>query len=129
MDDDEVSKFKFGVLKSLEVTNEIAQITKASENLCLYSAMYNALRSSTLREAFSSFNPFCAAKEFVELSKTTVGECTGYKPIDRAKHGYTTTDMSRYLQQIKSEGHIQTYKFYRIEGHKYENVFTLSHYQ
>ena len=69
MDDDEVSKFKFGVLKSLEVTNEIAQITKASENLCLYSAMYNALRSSTLREAFSSFNPFCAAKEFVELSK------------------------------------------------------------
>ena len=78
VDDDELSEYKCGLPKSLEVTNEIAQITKASENLCSYSAMYNALRSSALREAFSSFDLFCAAKEFVELSKTNVGECTGY---------------------------------------------------
>ena len=87
------------------------QITKVSENLCLYSAMYNTLRSIALRKALSSLNPFCAAKEFVELSKTNIGECTCYKPIVRAKNGYPASDMSRYVQQIKPEGHIQTYKF------------------
>ena len=123
VDVDDLSLSDTGAERSHEVSDEIAQITKASEHLCLFSVVYNALRNNALRNALTSMNPSLAALAFVELSKSNIGSCTEFKPIDRTKHCYTSLDMSRYLQQLKKEKHIKAYTFKQIHGHKLHNVF------
>ena len=123
VDDDDHSLSDTGAERSLEVSDEIAQITKATENLCLFSAVYNSLRKNALRHAFTSKNPSLAALAFVELSKSNIGSFTQFKPIDRTKHGYTSLDLGRYLQQLKKEKHIKAYTFKQIHGYKLHNVF------
>ena len=123
VDDDDLSLSDTGAERSHEGSDETAQIAKASENLCLFSAVYNSLRHNALRHAFTSKNPSLAALAFVELSKSNIGSFTQFKPIDRTKHGYTSLDLSRYLQQLKKEKHIKAYTFKQIHGYKLHNVF------
>ena len=68
VDDDDLSLSDTGAERSHEISDEIAQIAKASENLCLFSAV--------CIHAFTSMNPSLAALAFVELSKSNIGSCT-----------------------------------------------------
>ena len=67
-DTDKISKSNQVVQKS-QISIEIIRVTKASENLCMFSCMYNSLRRDDLRRAFCGENAKeIASKMFVELA-------------------------------------------------------------
>ena len=94
-DTDKISKSNQVVQKS-QISVEIIRVTKASENLCMFSCMHNSLRRDDLRRAFCGEN----AKEIV--SKMFVELAAGQRDfqsdqlLDRVKDGYVLNDMNRY---------------------------------
>ena len=117
--------------KSL-ISDEIEQVTKASENLCLINCMYQALRTWALRHAFSAHNLREVAKAFVELSAGRVDFETG-KLINREEDGYVGKDMLRYLDFLKENIYIKDFVFLKRQKLSLPKIFielfTMTHHQ
>ena len=80
------------------------------ENLCMYYAIYNALPTMELRQAFSCNNNQPPSKAFVELIKE-------YKSIQEIREkGYSEKDMLRYLRHLKKTDIIKEFTWKRIKA-------------
>jgi hypothetical protein len=91
------------------ITDKIVHPLDSSSNLCMFYALFNALRSTELRIAFSGGKMSDPSYHFVERIKHL-----GMEHHERAlEDGYNERDMGFYLSWLKNSGHIKSYTWTR----------------
>ena len=102
------------VIDRVVISDTIVTVAPLKANLCLFSAMYNSLRTPELRDAFSAGNPCYPTLSFLAFFHRT-GDF-----VEKFTRGYNSKDIDDYLYFLKSNHHISTYCWKRLHygGHR-----------
>ena len=93
------------------VTDEIVHPSKLSDNMCLFSCMFNALKTSELRVAFCAGNMDDPTMAFLEVAKIGKNKAGRSYENERAMCGFNAYDVNHYLSYLEKAGNIKTWTF------------------
>jgi hypothetical protein len=103
------------IMMMFPITDNIVK-TKDNKDMCMFYAMYNSLRSSLERYAFSMNDPISPHNRFGEMFM-------GSKYSDRiTKDGYNYFDMRQYLSFLKSAGYIKGYTWIKKKNWRLSSI-------